>query len=87
MFDINAARLPIHCNRNICPYVGENNIQTLTRSERLARHPSDDVPTVLMCCVLLAFVERRMPDLPFVRSYDTKVTPSLLNAYLVKQLY
>ena len=57
MSDINAARLPLHCPSGACPYVGENNNQILTRSERLAQHPSDDVPNVLMCCVL-AFVER-----------------------------
>ena len=79
MSDINATRLPLHCPSGGCPYLGENGNQIITRGERLAQHPSDDVlPIVLMCCVL-AFVERWIPDLPLVRSYDTKVPPSLIN--------
>ena len=71
MFDINATRLPyIFSEFTFIPFVGDVT-QTLILGERWAQHPFNDVPIVLICCVL-AFVEY-----PVVRSsYVTKVLPS-----------
>ena len=59
MSDINAIRLPgvgFIIGIGFFPYVGDDVNHTLTRGERWVQHPSNDVPIVLMCCVL-AFVE------------------------------
>ena len=61
MSDTNDNRLPFFgitfsFNGINFSYVGEDVNPTLTRGERLAQYSFNDVPIVLMCCVL-AFVE------------------------------
>lgn len=55
MSNINATRIPSYA-RPYIPYAEDNVNHTLNRGERWAQHPSNDVPIVLIRCVL-AFVE------------------------------
>jgi len=76
MSDINATRLPT----NIYYYyscVGDDTNPTLIRGDRWGQHLSNDVPIVLICCVL-AFVEHPPGSGSLIRSYGTnlKVSPS-----------
>ena len=56
MSDRNVTRLPFSNKYTSIPYIGDDINHTLTRGERWAQHPSNDVQIVLMCCIL-GFVE------------------------------
>ena len=62
MSDTNATRLPIAVLGIVIvigniAYVGDDVNPTLTRGDRWAQHPSNDVPIVLMPRCVLVFVE------------------------------
>ena len=61
MIEINATRIPnsYYPGR---PHVGDDANHILTRGERWPQHPSNDVPIVLMCCVLASvkYLVRRL---------------------------